>query len=58
MEKTTRRLQKEKVTIGLDLGDKRHTFCVLDSRGEILKKGSLHNERNEIAKLRAHTPEP
>jgi hypothetical protein len=51
MEKTTRRLRKEKVTIGLDLGDKRHTFCVLDRRGEILKKGWLHNERKELAKL-------
>ena len=50
MEKRTRRLQRE-VTIGLDLGDKRHTFCVLDSRGEVLKKGWLDNERHEIAKL-------
>ena len=47
MEKTTRRLQKE-ATIGLDLGDKRHTFCVLDSLGEVLRKGWLHSERNEI----------
>jgi transposase len=51
MKETTRRLRKEKVTIGLDLGDKRHTFCVLDRRGEILKRGWLDNERNELAKL-------
>ena len=51
MEKTTRRLRKEKVTIGLDLGTSAHTFCVLDRRGEILKKGWLHNERKELAKL-------
>ena len=51
MEKTTRRLRKAKVTIGLDLGDKRRRFCVLDSRGEVLRKGSLLNGRNELAKL-------
>ena len=57
MEKTTRRLQK-KVTIGLDLGDKRHTFCVLDRRGEISKKGWLRNERDDIAKFASAYPEP
>ena len=56
MEKTTRRLRKAGVTIGLDLGDKRHAFCVLDRCGEILKKGSLHNERNELAKLASAYP--
>jgi transposase len=56
MEKTTRTLRKAKVTIGLDLGDKRHRFCVLDSRGEVLNKGSLHNERNELAKLASAYP--
>jgi transposase len=56
MEKTTRRLRKARVTIGLDLGDKRHAFCVLDRCGEILKKGSLQNERNELAKLASAYP--
>ena len=56
MEKTTRRLRKAKVTIGLDLGDKRHRFCVLDSRGEVLKKSLLFNECNELAKLAGTYP--
>jgi transposase len=29
---------------------------VLDSRGEVLNKGSLHNERNELAKLASAYP--
>lgn len=28
-------------TIGLDLGDKSHTFCILDSGGEIVKRGKF-----------------
>jgi transposase len=56
MEKTTRRLRKAKVTIGLDLGDKRHRICVLDSHGEVLKKSLLFNERNELAKLAGTYP--
>jgi transposase len=56
MEKTTRTLRKAKVTIGLDLGDKRYRFCVLDSHGEVLKKSLLLNERNELAKLAGTYP--
>lgn len=56
MEKTTRRLRKAQATIGLDLGDKRHTFCVLDTRGEVVNKGSMRNERNELAKLASAYP--
>ena len=56
LEKTTRRLRKAQATIGLDLGDKRHTFCVLDTRGEVVNKGSMRNERNELAKLASAYP--
>lgn len=33
------------VTIGLDLGDRRHRFCVLDGGGEVLEEGSVGNDR-------------
>ena len=56
MEKTTRKLRKAQATIGLDLGDKRRTFCVLDTRGEVVNKGSMRNERNELAKLASALP--
>ena len=58
MEKTTRRLRKAQATIGLDLGDKRHTFCVLDTRGEVVNKGSMRNERTSLQSWQAHTREP
>ena len=32
-------------TIGLDLGDRRHTFCVLDAAGAIVAEETLTNTR-------------
>ena len=31
------------ITIGLDLGDRRHRFCALDERGEVVEEGSICN---------------
>lgn len=47
MKKTTAR-KNTKTTIGLDLGDKRHTYCALDARGEVIKQGSMANERGQL----------
>ena len=33
------------ITIGLDLGDRRHRFCLLNGKGEVLEEGSLLNDR-------------
>jgi transposase len=35
----------------LDLGDRRHRFCALDERGEVVEEGSLCNDRDSLAKL-------
>jgi hypothetical protein len=44
--------QKEKHnTIGLDLGEGRHRFCVLDEAGEVVEQGSLSNERAVLGRL-------
>ena len=44
--------QKEKHnTIGLDLGEGRHRFCVLDDAGEVVEQDSLSNERAAVARL-------
>lgn len=44
--------QKEKrITIGLDLGEKRHRFCVLDGEGEVVEEGGLNNDRESLARL-------
>lgn len=46
--------QKEKrITIGLDLGERRHRFCALDGQGEVVEQGSVGNDRSCLAQLRA-----
>ena len=37
--------KSSKITIGLDLGDRRHRFCVLDGMGEVVEEGSVRNDR-------------
>jgi transposase len=44
------------VTIGLDLGDRKHSICVLDHRGEILKEESISNSRGGLSALSKRHP--
>jgi transposase len=46
-------LKSSEVTIGLDLGERRHWFCVLDGRGEVVEEGSFLNDRASLARLSA-----
>ncbi len=39
------------MTVGLDLGDRRHRFCALDEGGEVVEEGSLCNDRDSLRKL-------
>jgi transposase len=39
------------ITVGLDLGDRRHRFCTLDDRGEVVEEGSICNDRDSLRKL-------
>lgn len=39
------------ITIGIDLGDKKHAVCVLDNEGEILKQRSMVNTRESLQRL-------
>jgi transposase len=39
------------ITVGLDLGDRRHRFCALDDRGEVVEEGSICNDRESLRKL-------
>ena len=32
---------KKQITIGLDLGDRRHTYCVLDEAGKVAREGMI-----------------
>ena len=45
-----------RLTIGLDLGDKAHTFCVLGDASEPLAEGSVRNTKEALAKWRAAWP--
>jgi transposase len=44
------------ITVGLDLGDRRHRFCALDDRGEVVEEGSLCNDRDSLTKLAGRYP--
>jgi len=47
---------KKQITIGLDLGDRRHTYCVLDEAGKIAREGSLSNTREQLAAMAGSYP--
>jgi transposase len=48
--------KRDKVTIGLDLGERRHRFCVLGCNGEVVEEGSLLNERVQLSGLVGRYP--
>ena len=48
--------KRDKVTIGLDLGDRGHRFCVLGGNGEVVEEGSLLNERVQLSGLVGRYP--
>jgi transposase len=48
--------RRDKVTIGLDLGDRRHRFCVLGRCGEVVEEGSLLNDRSQLGGLIGRYP--
>jgi hypothetical protein len=45
------------ITIGLDLGDRMHSVCVLDHRGEILTEEPITNTRESLMALSKRHPE-
>ncbi len=47
---------KKKITIGLDLGDRRHTYCVLDETGKVAREGTLGNTREQLATMARSYP--
>src|SRR5687768_7756315 len=44
------------VTVGLDLGDKKHSVCVLDAAGAVLCRERISNERMALRALAAAWP--
>ena len=43
--------ERNRITIGLDLGDRRHRFCVLDGKGEVVEEGTLSNKLESLSEL-------
>jgi len=48
--------QTSAITIGIDLGDRKHAVCVLDAKGEILKQETITNSRGSLTALRRRQP--
>jgi transposase len=44
------------ITIGIDLGDRKHAVCVLDAKGEIIKQESIANNRGSLTALSRRHP--
>ena len=47
---------KTQITIGLDLGDRRHAYCVLDEAGKMAREGSFGNTREQLASMARSYP--
>lgn len=45
------------ITIGVDLGDTKHHYCVLDQAGNILRQDTLGNNQQALGKLAQEYPE-
>ncbi len=43
--------ERSRITIGLDLGDRRHRFCALDGKGQVIEEGTLSNKRESLGEL-------
>ena len=48
--------KRTQLTIGLDLGDRRHTYYVLDGAGKMAREGSLGNTRQQLATMARSYP--
>jgi hypothetical protein len=44
------------ITIGIDLGDRKHAVCVLDAKGDILKQETITNSRGSLTALSRRYP--
>jgi transposase len=44
---------RSEFTIGLDLGERRHRFCALNGKGEVVEEGTLGNDRVSLGRWSA-----
>jgi hypothetical protein len=55
-EYNTRLMNSKTLTVGLDLGDRQHTACVLDEAGEIIAEEAFANSREVLTAFSARYP--
>jgi transposase len=48
--------KRDRTTIGLDLGDRWHRFCVLGESGQVVEEGSVANNRVALSELSSRYP--
>jgi transposase len=46
-----RQVTRQKLTVGIDFGDRSSRYCILDEQGEVLSEGSFPTRRAGVAKL-------
>lgn len=44
------------ITIGIDLGDRKHAVCALDAKGDIIKEETINNNRGALTALSRRYP--
>ena len=44
------------VTVGLDLGDRKHALCALSANAEVLREGTIPNSRESLTRLSRRYP--
>lgn len=47
---------EKRITVGMDMGDKNHSVCVLDAEGEVLERTSVTNTAKAIQKYFSKLP--
>ena len=48
-------MNKQKVYVGIDIGEKRNVFCILDKDGNVIQQGQYPNTRMDAASLAKET---
>ena len=41
---------KEDITVGMDMGDRSHSICVLDTEGQVIERATISNTSTAIRK--------
>jgi transposase len=51
-----RRKTRQKLTVGIDLGDRSSRYCILDEQGELLAEGSVATTKKGLAQVFGSKP--